>query len=215
MPDMNFSQQDDIFDPTLARPVTVVGAGSVGSQLVINLAKLGCTDITVWDPDFVSSHNIPMSAYRQLKDIARPKVDALAEIVEEAAFVDLKTHRAKYTGQPLKGAVVSCVDWMDERKVIWEQTCRNPLVPLLVDTRIANEFISVFAIRPCDPEDIKYYEHFMYPSAEAVRPMCGEHGARYISGTAANAACAALTEWWKSATTKRHLKMLCGHFQEV
>lgn len=212
---LNFDQQERIFLPEAAGPVTVIGAGSVGSQLVDTLAREGCTDITVWDDDFVASHNIPMSVYRQTKDLARPKVEALAEIVHEATGVDLQAHRARYAGQQLKGCVAACVDTMDARKDVWGQVRNNPFVPLLVDTRIAEEFITVFAIRPCVPGDVAFYEHFMYASKDAVRPMCGRHGAKHVSGTAANAACAALTEWWEHGTTKQFLQMLCGHFTQI
>lgn len=216
---LNFDQQVNVFDPDTAEPVTVIGAGSVGSQLVDTLARAGCMDITVWDDDSVASHNIPMSLYRQKKDITRPKVDALAEIVYEASCVTLKTHRAKYTGEALKGCVVACVDEMDAerhgRELIWRQVKNNPFVPLLVDTRIAAEFIMVFAIRPCEPGDIAFYEYFMYSSKNAVLPQCGWHGTKYVSGTAANAACAALTEWWMRGKTQRFLQMMCGHFNQV
>ena len=212
--DLNFDQQRRIFPPTLAQPVTVIGAGSVGSQLAINLARLGCTQLTVWDGDSVASHNIPMSAYR-LGDISRPKVRALAELVRDATGVQLSVVERMYAGEPLKGAVVSCVDTMDARADIWRAVRDNPFVPLLVDTRLGGENIMVFAIQPCAPEDIAYYEHFSYTTKDAVLMRCGFHGAIHVSGTAANAACAALTEWWMSGKTKRHLQMLCGHFEEL
>jgi hypothetical protein len=209
---MNFSQQSDIFDPTVAAPVTIIGAGSVGSQIAINLARIGCTCVTVWDGDSVASHNIPMSAYRQ-RDLARPKVVALAEIVSEAMGVAVTVHQRMYAGEPLRGSVVACVDTMEARALIWKQVKNNALVDLFVDTRIAAEFISVFAIRTCHPKDVEYYEHYLYPSRRALLPQCGLHGIVYVSGTAANAACASLTEWWSSGKTNTHLKMLCGHFQ--
>lgn len=214
MRSMNFDQQDNIFAPEMAKPVTVMGVGSVGSQVVLSLARLGFTELTVWDGDSVASHNIPMSVYR-VKDLCRPKVDALTEIVDEAMGVHITAHNAMYTCTALRTYVVSCVDSMDVRRRIWREVKQNPFVPLFVDTRLVGEFVSVFAIRPCAPEDIKYYEAYLYASADAMLPQCGYHNAIHISGTAANAAVAALTEWLKCGTTKRHLEMLCGHFQMV
>ena len=211
---VNFDQQVRIFDPARAKPVTVIGIGSVGSQLALTLAKEGCADITIWDGDEVASHNIPMSEYR-ISDLMCPKTYALTEIVEAATGTRIVANRRMYDGAPLKNSVVACVDTMEARQLIWSKVKQNPFVDIFVDTRTAEEYIEVFAIRPCQPEDIEYYEHFLYPSAMANRAMCGLHGAKHISGTAANAACAALTEWWQSLTTKRHLRMLCGHFQEV
>lgn len=214
MPDLNFSQQDHVFDPQLARAITVLGAGSVGSQLVLDLARIGCTDITVWDGDIIASHNIPMSAYR-LGDLLRPKVVALSELVSDATGLTLKTEQQMWNGQALKGTVASCVDSMDTRMKVWQQVKNNPFVDLFVDTRIGAEFISVFAIQPTLPADVAYYEHFLYPSSKAMLLTCGSHGIIFVSGFAAHAACAALTQWWQSGKTKRHLKMLCGHVQEV
>lgn len=211
---MNFDQQVNVFNPALARPVTIIGVGSVGSALAMVLAKEGCSDITVWDGDEVASHNVPMSEYWP-EDIMRLKVEALADKILKAAGLNIIAIPKMYNGEPLKTAVAACVDTMEGRKLIWSQTKQNPFVELFVDTRIAAEYIEVFAIRPCNPEDIEYYEHFLYPSKDAALLSCGSHGAKHVSGTAANAACAALTGWWKSDIFKRHLKMLCGHFQEI
>lgn len=211
---MNFDQQMKVFDPVLAKPVNIIGAGSVGSQLIVTLASEGCADLTVWDDDFVASHNIPMSEYRP-GDLSRPKLEALAEIVRQKSGVEIKTKLKKYRGELLKTAIVACVDDMDERKLIWMMAKKNPFAEILVDTRLAAEYVEVFAIRPCHPEDIEYYEHFLYSSLDALPPTCGNHGAKHVSGTAANAAVGCLTTWWKSNTVKRHLKVLCGYFQEI
>src|SRR5437867_1166193 len=99
MTDMNFDQQREVFDPNFAKPVTVIGVGSVGSQAVATLAKEGCDDITVWDGDYVASHNIPMSEYRPT-DLMRLKVEALQEIVLTATGIKIKTMPCMYDGAP-------------------------------------------------------------------------------------------------------------------
>lgn len=212
---MNFDQQERVVDPALFRTVTILGVGSVGSQLAVTLAKEGCQDIVVWDRKEVSSHNPPMSEYRQ-RDLMRMKVEALSEIVAEATGVQITAIPRNYNGEPLKTAVACCVDDMDTRKLIWKAVRRNPLVGIFVDTRTNAEYVEVLAIRTGNDEDIAYYEHFIrYSSKDAAESMCGSHGAKHISGTAANAACAALTMFFKQSRFKRHLRMLCGHFQEV
>ncbi len=212
---MNFDQQKRIFDPALSRPVTIIGAGSVGGTLAVTLAKEGCTKLEVWDADEVASHNVPMSVFRR-KHILMLKVEALAEIVLEEADVQITAVPRMYAGEPLKTAAACCVDTMEARQIIWRVVRDNPLVGVFIDTRINAEYIEVFAIRTCDKDDIAYYENFIwYSSEDATRSICGEHGAKHISGTAANVACAALTMFWKDNRFKRHLRMLCGYFQEV
>src|SRR5689334_20761446 len=107
---LNFSAQNNLFDPGFAKPVTVVGAGAVGSQVAIMLAKQGCKHIMVWDADTVLSHNVPMSAYRP-RDVGRRKVEALAEIVHEYTGVRIEAIPRMF-GQNdlLSGSVVACVD---------------------------------------------------------------------------------------------------------
>lgn len=214
MKPMNFDQQVHIFDPKLARPITVIGAGQVGSQLVMALAKAGISDIRVWDDDHVASHNVPASEYRP-RDLLRPKIEALTEIVCEATGITIETTRRRWNGEKLHTAVAVCVDEMDERIKIWGAAKRNPMVGILLDTRVDEEYIEVFAIDPCKPDDIAYYETFLYPSKDASQPTCGRHGAKHVGGTAAYAACGALTQYWKSCSYKRHLRMLCGYFEEV
>src|SRR5207244_2270936 len=57
-------------------PVTVIGAGAVGSFVTLTLAKMGLRDLTVFDDDVVDVHNLPNQFYR-LTDLGRPKVEAL------------------------------------------------------------------------------------------------------------------------------------------
>ncbi|OGH69132.1 MAG: hypothetical protein A2754_02520 [Candidatus Magasanikbacteria bacterium RIFCSPHIGHO2_01_FULL_47_8] len=214
MRELNLSQQRGIFDSTCAKPVTLIGAGAVGSQVAVMLAKIGVPKIIVYDGDAIESHNIPMSAYRQ-NDLGSFKVEALRAIVSEQSGLVIDTVPKMYTGEPLKGTVVACVDTMEARKSIWQQVKRNPNVDILVDTRVAEEFVSVFAIAPCDEEDTAYYEHFLYPSNKALRPTCGHHGIIHVGAVAAAAVCANLTNWWQNGKKKRHFKELCVELECV
>ena len=211
---MNFDQQDGLFSPDLARPVTVLGAGSVGSQVVCQLAQVGCTDITVWDGDDVASHNIPMSAYRT-DDLGRWKVEALRDIVHKKSGVTITPVASMWNGEDLKGSVVCCVDSMDMRMKVWKRIRQNPLVDIFVDTRTAQEFVAVYAIIPTNPEHIALYESRLYPSSDAIRSTCGVHGIIYVSGIAACAAVAQLTCAWKGRTFSPLFEILVGNLHQI
>lgn len=213
-PYLNFAQQDDVFDPASAQPVTVIGAGSVGSQLVAMLAKIGCAEIAVWDGDDVESHNIPMSAYR-LADLGKPKVAALQALVEEQSGVRITAVPKMYEGESLTGTVVACVDSMEARMLLWDRIRDNPNVDVFVDTRIAEEFVAVYAVAPCDRDSCERYGKLLYPSSEAVRPTCGRHGIVYVTSVAASAACACLTNAWSGRKKDRHFKMLVGALEQI
>ena len=214
-PKLNLSAQHNIFNPKLVRPVTLIGAGAVGSHIAIDLACLGVTDLTVYDHDHVESHNICMSAFH-LKDLGRHKVDALADHVMSKTGLEMKTVAEKYMGQAINGSLVVSVDSMEARQYIWEKAKMEPSVDILLDTRLAAELVSVFAINPCDPDDIEYYEYFLsYSSREAHHETCGRHGIKYVSETAARAVCANLTSWWSRGRKKRHHKELVGNLRFI
>ncbi len=211
---LNLDQQSNLVDPRKTQPVTVIGAGSVGSWLVLNLASVGCEDITVWDADDVESHNVPMSAYGR-EDLGKLKVRALAELIERKTGVRITPVERMYAGEPLNGSVACCVDWMDERKKIWERVRDNPNVEVFVDTRVAEEFVAVYGFNPCDPESVRHYDKLLYPNGEALRPMCGSHGIIYVAQHAANAACVCLTAAWSGSRKERHYRMHMGNLAQV
>lgn len=204
---LNFSQQRKIFNPQCAKPVTVLGAGAVGSQLVLMLTKLGVLKITVYDGDAVESHNIPMSAYG-ISDLGMFKILALKELALRQSGVEINAIPRMYAGEPLRDSVISCVDSMEARMAVWQAVKNNPFTDIFIDTRVAAELISVFAVNPCNAEDIDYYEHFLYPTEQAVMLTCGSHGIVHISGMAACVACANLTNWWQDGKKKLHFKQL-------
>ncbi len=206
-PQLNFSQQFKLLNPETVRPVTLIGAGAVGSWVAVALAKMG-VPLTIWDDDDVSEHNVPMSAYGP-SDFMRPKVAALAAIVKAASGLEIKIRRERYADAKLEGVVVLCVDSMEARQSVWKQIRNNPEVDLLVDTRTAGQLLWVFAVSPCDPDDVDYYDgHVSYGSREAEEHFCGLHGFMPMSFRAAGAVGSALTSWWMKGTKKLHHKEL-------
>lgn len=206
--EINLSQQEEIFSPSHAHPVTVIGIGAVGSHVPPMLAKLGAEDITAIDGDGIESHNISMSRYHR-GHLGMLKTAALQKIVLMESGLEIKTIPKMYAGEPLRDTVVACVDNMETRSLIWSCVKENPLVDIFIDTRTAKELLWVFAINPCDPKDIRYYENFLYPSSEAVHPTCGEHGIGPISELAASVVCRNLINWWQNGQKERHYQELC------
>ena len=180
----------------------------MGSLVGTMLAKLGIPKLTIYDADTVESHNIPMSAY-WLTHVSRPKVEALSEIIRAESGMEVITHPEMFDDSRLSGTVVVCVDTMKARKKIWSSVHLNPNVDLLVDTRIAAELIEVFAVCPCDPDDIEFYEHFIgYSDKQTARRDCGMHGVIYLASRVAGIACDSLTSWWTDCTKKRYHQQL-------
>ena len=54
-----------------------------------------------------------------------------------------------------------------------------PEAPLLIDALMGAEFTRIYAGRPCDPEDIDFYEQDLYSSSQAERLPCSARSVVY------------------------------------
>ena len=177
---MDFLRQLDLVRPeALEAPVAVVGCGGIGSCAALALAKMGCRHLTLYDDDRVEDHNLPNQFYR-LADVGRPKAEALAEIVRSFTGVAAEAVVAQVDGQRLTGIVVAGVDSMRARRSIWQRSVRyRAAVPLFLDGRLGAEVIRLYAIRPADPDDVRFYSGTLYDDAEAEPVGCSAAGIIY------------------------------------
>ncbi len=166
-------QLDHIPMCTLGMPITIIGAGAIGSFAALQLAKMGCADITVWDHDSVSIENMSCQFYR-FKDIGKPKVGALAEIVAEFTLQGITPNHCKWApDKQTKGIVILAVDCMEARKAIWEtikKTCFQ--VKFVIDPRMSIEDALLYCMNPFDQKDVKSYEKTLYSNKEAAQERC-------------------------------------------
>lgn len=181
MPDSSarFLRQLDILPPEkLQFPIVVIGAGAIGSATVVTLAKMGCSNITVWDHDSLEEHNVPNQLCR-LDAVGQPKVVALAQLTADLTGIALKTIHAPYRGQRLQGVVVVATDNMAARQEVWKRVKLDPAVPLLIDARMGAEFARVYAVHPCDADAGEFYEGNLYAAEEAERLPCSARAIIY------------------------------------
>ena len=196
MSGLNFSRQHGLFRPEQAlSPVTVIGAGGIGASTVLALARMGVPDITVLDFDTVEEHNRASQGYRRI-DIGRPKVEALADIVESFTDACITARAERYVDQSLSGLVISAVDVMEVRMQIWETVKLNPNVDLFIDGRMGGLVSSIFTARPCDPDDIRRYGKHLFPSSQAAATPCTERAIAYNTLGIASQICSIVRNWW-------------------
>lgn len=135
---MDLSKSYEYFQPEkLSDRVHIVGCGSVGSTVAENLARSGVTKFALWDFDKVEPHNLANQMFRQ-KDIGKPKVDALLDLlceINEDVATDAKLHPGGWTGQQLSGFVFLCVDNIDLRREIVQKHMDNPYIKAMFDFR--------------------------------------------------------------------------------
>lgn len=179
---MDLWRQTDIVDSSrLSVPITLIGSGGIGSYVASALAKMGVTDLTVYDPDFVEDHNLPNQNYR-LKDVGRPKVEALAEILSDFAGLVIKPHVAPFplTTAP-KGIVITAVDSMEARSAIWASAIKNNFqLRAYFEARMGAEQGRVYTLtNVVDPRQVAYYEQTLYTDAEAASEPCSARAVAY------------------------------------
>ena len=164
----------------LKTKITVIGCGAIGSFVVLSLAKMGFENIMVYDFDAVSVENMNCQWYR-FEDIGKPKALALRDLVKDFTRLELEAIDGKYDGQKLEGIVISAVDSMAVRKMIWENVKDNGDVFWLIDPRMAAEYALSFVMDPNSTKDIESYEKTLYTDEKAVEERCTAKATMYTA----------------------------------
>ena len=192
-------QQDVIDQPRLARTkITVIGAGAVGSFVVLGLAKIGAESITVYDPDTVETHNLPNQWFGPA-DIGRHKVKALAGLVEQMTGASIEGIPQVFGTQGASEVTICCVDSMDARLAIWRDL--RPRPKLFIDSRMGAEVGKLFCVGPFG----SWYEDELYPSEEAFRAPCTARATMYCASGLAAMVVAQIANYVSGRPTKPHL----------
>ncbi len=157
-------------------PITVVGAGGLGSPTVLALAKMGAQNLEVFDPGLVEAVNVGTQLYGPEHALHKvPKVAALAEICQNLAGVHINGHQSEFPlNERLTGIVIVTVDSMAARNSIWRAVLRNRMsVEYLIEARMGAEQGRVYAIKPVHPAQAKFYgNNALYTDAEAIQEPC-------------------------------------------
>ena len=165
----------NIFDPAKnPMSITIVGAGSIGSNLGLLLARLGITDLTVIDDDKVEDHNLGHQAFR-IDDIGLPKVVALQDVIRKATGTEIVIVEGKTDGKALNTDIlVMGVDNMAARKEI----VTNANFNYLVDGRMGGETFNIYSLTMFERQA---YLDALYDDDDASPLPCGGKSIGYIS----------------------------------
>jgi hypothetical protein len=182
-----FLRQLDIADPAKFKdmPITVIGAGGIGAATVVALAKTGFEKITVYDFDTIEDHNMPNQLLPLWQDVAytdsdnlpfldwaptlgEHKASALYNLVYRLAGVEIKAELVPYEDQPLTSVVVSAVDSLDARRLIWEQVLRSIDTDFFLDGRMAITSMDLYAVDMLNQNAIDQYAASLGGEAEEL-----------------------------------------------
>ena len=150
------------------RKVTIIGAGTIGSNVALVLARLGIP-FEIYDDDYVEDYNI---GYQQFFEhqIGMPKVEAIAETVEKIAGYRPVTFNQK-ADKVVTDILILCVDNMEARKHVVE----NSFFTAVVDGRMGGELFNVFT--HSSKED---YLKTWHSDDDALEEPCGAKAISYI-----------------------------------
>lgn len=178
-------QLDFIPMESLSAEINIVGAGAIGSWVALSLAKMGFVDITVWDMDEVSIENMNCQFY-PISHVGKPKVDVLKDMVEAFTGVSIMT-RGKYEGQQLSGIVVSALDNMETRKLIFDS--RSNVTKWIIDPRMSLEAASLVTCNCQDSTSVQRYAKTFYSDSDAVQERCTAKSTIYTANLIAGLVC--------------------------
>lgn len=136
---MNLSKSYEFFKPESCRGrIHIIGCGAVGSTVAENIARLGLTNISLYDFDTVEPKNIANQMFTE-KDIGKPKIEAVARMIcriNPDIRQGLYLYDKGYTDQNLYGHVFLCVDNIDLRRSICEANKSNGNIESVYDFRM-------------------------------------------------------------------------------
>ena len=173
MNDQYFVRQQDAVNISrlTSLGVTIIGLGAIGSTCAVWLGKMGCVGLTCYDPDVIQNHNWSNQMYRD-SDIGSLKATALTDVMEQFGGQTPNAVPARYVDQELSEVVISAVDSMESRKIIWKSVREKPDVRLYLDARMGLETLMVYAIRPQVREDRVLYSQSLVPDDQALQEPC-------------------------------------------
>lgn len=158
----------------LKMPVHIIGAGAIGSHVALMLAKMGVTDISVYDPDVVSIENMSCQGFR-FSDIGKLKVKALFDIVESYTNVKIKGYCFPWTKEKpfdLRGIVVSAADSMKVRADLFNHCKDDFRIEWFIDSRMGAESALMYVMNAQRPIDQEAYSATLYSDEEAQPERC-------------------------------------------
>ncbi len=167
MPERFLRQLDIVKPEELNIPITIIGAGATGSAITLNLAMMGCRDISVYDGDKLEEHNIPNQICIKSM-IGQDKVRSLRVIsqVHTGTEIHIGNWNRRSIGKYRKGIVIFCVDTMKTRQKLWKTV--HDGIDLLIDPRMGAEVGHIHVVYPKLKSSRDVYETTLADDAEPL-----------------------------------------------
>jgi molybdopterin/thiamine biosynthesis adenylyltransferase len=178
----------------LGTPITIIGAGAIGSWTTLALAKMGFGSIKVFDFDKVDTVNLNSQFY-PFDSVGQYKVAALSKLVKEFTQVEITPIALRVPESHFPGIVICAVDSMSVRRQVWEtHKGTSPWTKAIIDPRMGAESALLYVMNPMDSKDHKAYEKTLYSDTEAVHEPCTAKATIYTANLLAGLVCKAVKD---------------------
>ncbi|WXH17791.1 ThiF family adenylyltransferase [Microbacterium sp. LTA6] len=166
-----------------AARVGVLGAGGIGSPVLLYLASTGVGTIGIIDDDDVERSNLQRQIAFGTADVGRPKTTVAAERIRALApDVRIVEHRARLTdanAQELLGGYDLIIDGSDsfDTRYAVADACDVLGIPLVWGSVLRFDAqVSVFWSRPSSGSPMRLRDVFPEPPAAGTVPSCADAG---------------------------------------
>jgi adenylyltransferase/sulfurtransferase len=194
-----FKNQERIIDENILAKTrfVIVGAGAIGSAVVLALSKMGMRRATVYDFDTLESHNFANQLH-PISQLGKPKVDSLLAVARDYGDCTITPINAPWTPGNAVDAdvVISCVDNMDVRKALFDYYSGGRC-KFFIDGRMSAFVFKVFGINCNDAlsREPHYYRSTLHSQSNASPEPCGEKSIIYTVLLVAGMMCSQVREW--------------------
>jgi hypothetical protein len=177
---IDYAGQTNIFNPdNFDEVITLIGCGSIGSTLLPLLVTMGFKKFRLYDPDIIDPRNVGASLLIKPDDMYKLKVEVAQAYIEAYGAEEVQVHaKAFELGDALGPVVVTGVDSMEARQVIWQAIQDDGEVQLLLDGRIGGLQFTLLAVEPMDGE---WYGQKWLPDDSQIDPLpCAARNVAFV-----------------------------------
>lgn len=179
---MDLSRHISVFSPDNVKyPIHIIGVGATGSFVAMELARMGCPVLNIYDFDDVEIHNIP-NQYYDTEDLGKLKAEALADklkLINPNIVVNVHTTAVlpvaddEHPGiDKMSGYVFLLVDSMKVRKELWAAAKENKNIVHCWESRLGSDQARVYSL-DMSVKDFSKYEADFYDDDNAEVSACG------------------------------------------
>ncbi len=161
--------------------INIIGAGAIGSFTALSLAKMGFTNLTIFDDDKIDVENLNCQFFRHT-DIGKPKVEALKELIFDFTGAEIEVVNDRWTGAKLDGIAIAAVDSMEVRKSLFETHFKKAFkTNLIIDPRMGSETAILASYKPLVIGEGDSYAKTLYSDSEAIQERCTAKSTMYCA----------------------------------